>query len=189
MTDVHRSACPPPSPAAAGPAPGGAGSSRFRGAGNYVALIPFHAYVGLFLILPTLIVTGRRVHDGRRPVHARQLPVDVHDRRRSSTRSSSRIQLAVITAIARRRSSAACSRGRSSRGDPNGLLRQLVIAASGVLAQFGGVMLAFAFLATFGFNGLITLLIKTNLGVNAGHVVAVLADRASPWSTPTSRSR
>ncbi len=41
------------------------------------------------------------------------------------------------------------------RGDPNGLLRQLVIAASGVLAQFGGVMLAFAFLATFGFNGLV----------------------------------
>ena len=36
------------------------------------------------------------------------------------------------------------------RGDPNGLLRQLVIAGSGVLAQFGGVMLAFAFFATFG---------------------------------------
>ena len=30
-----------------------------------------------------------------------------------------------------------------------------MIAASGVLAQFGGVMLAFAFLATFGFNGLV----------------------------------
>ena len=46
-----------------------------------------------------------------------------------------------------------------------------------MLAQFGGVMLAFAFLATFGFNGLITLLIKNNLGVDAGHVVAVLDDR------------
>ena len=32
-------------------------------------------------------------------------------------------------------------------GDPGGGLRQLVVAASGVLAQFGGVMLAFAFLA------------------------------------------
>ena len=52
------------------------------------------------------------------------------------------------------------------RGDPNGLLRQLVIAASGVLAQFGGVMLAFAFLATFGFNGLVTMIIKNNLGVD-----------------------
>jgi putative spermidine/putrescine transport system permease protein len=34
-----------------------------------------------------------------------------------------------------------------------------VLAGCGVLAQFGGVMLAFAFLATFGFNGLATLLL------------------------------
>jgi putative spermidine/putrescine transport system permease protein len=37
---------------------------------------------------------------------------------------------------------------------------------SGVLAQFGGVMLAFAFLATFGFNGLVTILLKDNLGID-----------------------
>jgi putative spermidine/putrescine transport system permease protein len=52
------------------------------------------------------------------------------------------------------------------RGNPNGLLRQLVIAASGVLAQFGGVMLAFAFLATFGFNGLVTLFIKSSFSID-----------------------
>ena len=49
------------------------------------------------------------------------------------------------------------------RGDPDGLLRQLVVAASGVLAQFGGVMLAFAFLATFGIQGLATLFLKNTL--------------------------
>jgi putative spermidine/putrescine transport system permease protein len=32
------------------------------------------------------------------------------------------------------------------------------MAAGGVLAQFGGVMLAFAFFATFGFNGFVTTL-------------------------------
>jgi putative spermidine/putrescine transport system permease protein len=47
-----------------------------------------------------------------------------------------------------------------ARGDPNGLLRQVVIAASGVLAQFGGVMLVFAFLATFDFNGLVTIFFR-----------------------------
>ena len=52
------------------------------------------------------------------------------------------------------------------RGDPNGTLRQLVIAACGVLAQFGGVMLAFAFLATFGFNGLVTMFFTNNLGID-----------------------
>ena len=51
-------------------------------------------------------------------------------------------------------------------GDPNGRLRQVVVAASGVLAQFGGVMLAFAFLATFGFNGLVTLFFKNVLTVD-----------------------
>jgi hypothetical protein len=37
---------------------------------------------------------------------------------------------------------------------PDGVLRRVVTAACGVLAQFGGVMLAFAFIATVGFQGL-----------------------------------
>ena len=44
---------------------------------------------------------------------------------------------------------------------PNGLLRRMVSAVSSVLAQFGGVMLAFAFIATLGINGVGTMLIKT----------------------------
>ena len=35
-------------------------------------------------------------------------------------------------------------------GNPDGLIRRLYLAGSGVLAQFGGVTLAFAFLATIG---------------------------------------
>jgi len=45
-----------------------------------------------------------------------------------------------------------------STGRPGGVLRRFSLSASGVLAQFGGVMLTFAFLATFGFNGLVTTL-------------------------------
>jgi putative spermidine/putrescine transport system permease protein len=41
-----------------------------------------------------------------------------------------------------------------------------VIAASGVLAQFGGVMLAFAFIATLGFSGIVTELVRSSLGVD-----------------------
>lgn len=37
-------------------------------------------------------------------------------------------------------------------GNPNGLLRRSIMSASGVLAQFGGVALAFAFIATIGPN-------------------------------------
>jgi len=147
----------------AGPASRGAGSHRFRNAGNYLALLPFHVYVGLFLILPTLIVavgalttsTGTPTLDNVSQLFTSAVFVD------SFVKS---LQLAVITAVL-----GAVFGGLLAwavvRGDPDGLLRQLVIAASGVLAQFGGVMLAFAFLATFGFNGLITVLIKNQLGV------------------------
>lgn len=45
-------------------------------------------------------------------------------------------------------------------GRPDGLLRRVVVSAAGVLAQFGGVTLAFAFLATVGFEGLITVFLR-----------------------------
>ena len=45
-------------------------------------------------------------------------------------------------------------------GKPDGLLRRVVTSASGVLAQFGGVTLAFAFLATVGFEGLVTVWLR-----------------------------
>ena len=163
MTDGSASMPVPSSSAAAGPARSGAGASRFRGAGNYLALIPFHAYVGLFLVLPTLFVvvgafsdgSGQFTLDNFRTMFTTPTFVD------SFIKS---LQLAVITALL-----GAIFGGLLAwavvRGDPQGLLRQLVIAASGVLAQFGGVMLAFAFLATFGFNGLITVIMKNNFGV------------------------
>jgi putative spermidine/putrescine transport system permease protein len=153
----------PSAAAAADPTSSGAGSSRFKGAGNYLALLPFLFYVGLFLVLPTLIVTIGALSTGSGGLTLENLAAlfttDVF--LASLIRS---LELAVISALM-----GAVFGGLLSwavvRGDPNGFLRQLVIAASGVLAQFGGVMLAFAFLATFGFNGLITLFITKNLGI------------------------
>ena len=56
MTDSTVGAPAQPPAQTAGLASGGAGSRRFRGARNYLALIPFHLYLAVFLILPTLIV-------------------------------------------------------------------------------------------------------------------------------------
>ena len=47
-----------------------------------------------------------------------------------------------------------------STANPNGILRRTVVAACSVLAQFGGVMLAFAFIATIGTTGSITTLVR-----------------------------
>jgi len=51
-------------------------------------------------------------------------------------------------------------------GRPDGFLRRTVTAAAGVLAQFGGVTLAFAFLATVGAEGLVTVALQDHLGVD-----------------------
>jgi len=50
----------------------------------------------------------------------------------------------------------------------NALLRRLVLTASGVLANFGGVPLAFAFIATIGNAGVVTALLKDNFGIELG---------------------
>ncbi|CQD02580.1 MULTISPECIES: ABC transporter permease [Mycolicibacterium] len=47
---------------------------------------------------------------------------------------------------------------------PASMLRRAVLALCSVLAQFGGVALAFAFLATIGLNGVLTLWVRENLG-------------------------
>ena len=163
MTGTRVSMPAPSSSAASGPARSGAGAHRFKGAGNYLALIPFHAYVGLFLVLPTLVVVVGAFSDGNG-----QFTLD-NFRTMFTTKEFidsfvKSLQLAVITALL-----GAIGGGLLAwavvRGDPQGLLRQVVIAASGVLAQFGGVMLAFAFLATFGFNGLITVIMKNGFGI------------------------
>ncbi len=133
------------------------------GRANYVAFVPFFAYVGLFLIVPTLVVAlgafisvkGDPTLDNIGQLFTDPVFVDAFVKS---------IQLAAGTAII-----GAILGGllawAVARGDPNGQLRQVVVAASGVLAQFGGVMLAFAFLATFAGTGLVTLLFKNVLHV------------------------
>jgi putative spermidine/putrescine transport system permease protein len=48
--------------------------------------------------------------------------------------------------------------------NPNGFTRVVADAAASVFAQFGGVMLAFAFVATIGTTGLLTLFLKQAFG-------------------------
>jgi putative spermidine/putrescine transport system permease protein len=161
MTDSPVSTPTPSIDQVAGPASRGTGDSALRRAGNSLALVPFHAYVLVFLILPTLIVSlgafttsdGSITFDNVSALFTSDVFVGAFVKS---------IQLSVATAIL-----GAIIGGllawAVARGDPNGLLRQLVVAASGVLAQFGGVMLAFGFLATFGFNGLVTVLFTKTL--------------------------
>jgi putative spermidine/putrescine transport system permease protein len=49
--------------------------------------------------------------------------------------------------------------------NPQGILRSMVDSAASVLAQFGGAMLAFAFIATIGLQGFVTVILR-DFGIN-----------------------
>jgi putative spermidine/putrescine transport system permease protein len=74
------------------------------------------------------------------------------------------LQLSVITAVlgAVLGLALAVAVLRARRGR---LLRRLVLTASGVLANFGGIPLAFAFLATIGNAGVVTALLSETFGL------------------------
>jgi putative spermidine/putrescine transport system permease protein len=133
--------------------------SRLR---QSLPLLPFFAVVGIFLIVPTVTVIASAVMD---------------DGRFSLARLSALFSETALTALGRSvflsASTAVCgavfgallawlivSRPASS------MIRRSVISLCSVLAQFGGVALAFAFLATIGLNGVLTLWVQEHLGWN-----------------------
>lgn len=148
----------------AGLATGGAGSRRPRRATVYLPMLPFFGYVTLFLLLPTLFVLMGAFQTGDGAVTLDNLTAILGDPQALQAFGRS-IQLSFATAVLGAVLGGLLAWAVASRG-PRGWLRQLVIAASGVLAQFGGVMLAFAFLAAFGITGLVTLVLKSTLGLD-----------------------
>jgi putative spermidine/putrescine transport system permease protein len=149
----------PTTPAPAAP------SGRRRGGASLRLLLPtlpFFAYVALFLVLPTAIVVIGAFQTTTGGFTVANLSVLTDPAVRSAALWS--IGLSAISAV-----TGAILGGllayAISTANPLGLLRRTVVAGCSVLAQFGGVMLAFAFIATFGATGSITTLIRSWTGV------------------------
>jgi len=130
---------------------------------EWVGILPFVAFALLFLILPTMkIVFGAfQAPDGSFTL---QNLIDLNtDSIRSAYWTS--IKLSVITALL------GCAAGfaMASAVVFGGLPRQVrspLLTFSGVASNFAGVPLAFAFIATLGPAGLVTLWLKTEFGIN-----------------------
>jgi putative spermidine/putrescine transport system permease protein len=143
---------------------GGAGLGRLRRASQYLGVGPFLVFVGVFLFWPTyLVVVGAfQTSSGHATLKNVSTVVRTGVYLRAFERS---IELAAGTAV-----TGAILGGllawAVAEGNPNGLIRRVVLAMSGVLAQFGGVMLAFAFLATYGYSGLVTRLLHNGFGLS-----------------------
>lgn len=138
-----------------------------RGAGcvgwAWIGLVPFAAYVLLFLALPTVLAVASGLFDDGGAFTLASLAALGDPVILSTFWNSAWLSLltAVIGAIV---GAIVCY---ALLGLPEtGAVRTMVDAASGVLAQFGGVMLAFAFIATIGLQGLVTTFLMDRFGID-----------------------
>ena len=123
-------------------------------AGAFLGVLPFFAYTAIFLLLPTLVVVVGAFLDGNRaPTLGNLSALTQPQIVRAFVRS---VVLSAVTATLGAVFGALLAYAVST-ARPGGLLRRLVASLCGVLAQFGGVTLAFAFVATVGFQGFVTL--------------------------------
>ncbi len=112
----------------------------------WVGTLPFFAYVGLLLILPTAIVVWGGISNGH-GLDLGNLKILWDANVRTSFLHS--VELSSITALVGAVLGAILAYAVAS-GNPDGLIRRTFLAGGGVLAQFGGVTLAFAFTAAIG---------------------------------------
>jgi putative spermidine/putrescine transport system permease protein len=142
---------------------GAAGRVRARRLTAYLGVVPFLTYVSVFLLYPTLlVVAGAFADDAGRPTLSNVTTATSGVYAEAFARS---IELSVVTAVVGAVLGALLAWAVST-AKPDGLLRRVLTAASGVLAQFGGVTLAFAFIATVGFTGLVTVFLRDTFGID-----------------------
>ena len=133
-------------------------------------MVPFLLYVGVFLLLPIGVVAVEAFRSTD--------PVTFQDS--WSTRSITSVahgaygraylgslELSAVTAVVGAVLGLALgvvvTTSRHAR-----LLRRMLLTAAGVLANFGGIPLAFAFLATIGNAGVVTALLQNTFGLGLG---------------------
>jgi len=129
---------------------------------SLLGAVPFFAYVVIFLVIPTLVVViGAFAGDGgftwsNIAALTDSYILDAFGRS---------ILLSAVTAVIGAVLGALLAYALVTAG-PDGVLRRVVTAAAGVLAQFGGVTLAFAFMATIGLSGFLTIFLQEHLGID-----------------------
>jgi putative spermidine/putrescine transport system permease protein len=119
----------------------------------WVGTVPFFAYVAVFLLLPTGIVLYNAFKNPTGGFSLSGLKALGNPAIRGFFWGS--IELCLVSSLAGAIFGAILAYAVAS-GNPDGVIRRLYLAVSGVLAQFGGVTLAFAFLVTIGPVGLLT---------------------------------
>lgn len=128
---------------------------------DWLAVVPFLVFVTMFLILPTLYLFGQAFTDRSGNFTFDNILGLAEPNIVSAYWISIRISAtsAVLGALIGLAIALALIRGGLPRG-----LRSAVLTFSGVASNFAGVPLAFAFIATLGRLGLVTIIFRTVFG-------------------------
>jgi putative spermidine/putrescine transport system permease protein len=124
-----------------------------RPSGALLGVVPFFAYVTVFLLIPTVVVVVGAFLGGSGGFTLANLQALGQPAVTSALWHS--VVLSSVTAVGGAVIGAVLAYAVST-GRPDGVLKRFVTSLCGVLAQFGGVALAFAFLATFSATGYLT---------------------------------
>jgi putative spermidine/putrescine transport system permease protein len=126
---------------------------------HWLGAVPFIGYAALFLLLPTgIVVVGAFTsNDGGLTLSN----FSALNRQYILNSFATSLALSALSAVVGAVLGAAFAYAVAT-GNPRGALRRIVSSACGVLAQFGGVTLAFAFIATIGGAGFITLWLRSH---------------------------
>ncbi|OLB80579.1 MAG: ABC transporter permease subunit [Chloroflexi bacterium] len=131
--------------------------------------VPFFLYVGVFLLLPTAIIVGGSLLTPGGTLSLANF--DGIDKPYMFKAFASSIAISSVSAVVGAFVGALLAYAVVT-GKPDGILRRSVMSAAGVLAQFGGVTLTFAFIATIGTVGFVYVFLQQH-GIDIypnGHV-------------------
>lgn len=136
--------------------------ARRRGVARWLIVAPFLAYVGAFLLIPTgeVVLQAFRNQAGSFSFAGMHLLTEPQ----TISAFEETIKLSLISAVAGGLLGLFVAEATLRRGIP-GWLRPVLTTFSGVASNFAGVPLAFAFVATVGSTGVVTLWFK-HLGLD-----------------------
>lgn len=130
-----------------------------------LGLVPFVAYTAVFFLLPTLAVVYGAFQRPSGGITFHNIAAAAAGVYRTGFATSLELSLIVSVVAAIGGLAVAVAVDRAAERSP---LRRLVVTASGVFANFGGVPLAFIFIATLGTSGTMTRLLA-DVGLNPYH--------------------
>jgi putative spermidine/putrescine transport system permease protein len=131
---------------------------------DWVGVVPFFAYAFLFMLLPSIVVLIGAFKNDRGGFTTKNISDVIHTPQYLHSFETS-IEISALTAGLGGVFGLILAYAALKRGTPR-WIRTTLTTFSGVAANFAGVPLAFAFIATLGTLGIVTTFLSNHLGIN-----------------------